>query len=66
MTLMEIFINDHPELKKVDECEYADILVWARKNKYISLTEFEGTLFYTEENLETAIMWAEKKEIIRN
>ena len=60
---LDMFRRDHPELKPVEECEHEPIIRWAAVKGYIVLREFEGKKFYTEEQLDMAIMWAEKEEV---
>lgn len=57
---MKKFLLDHPELKEVSGSEYQDLLLWANEEKFITLTEFEGELFYSEFDLQAAKMWHEK------
>lgn len=58
----EKFLLDHPELKEVSGSEYQDLLLWANEEKFITLTEFEEELFYSEFDLGAAKMWHEKTE----
>ena len=56
----EKFLLDHPELKSAFGSEHQDLLLWANEEKFITLTEFEGELFYSEFDLQAAEMWHEK------
>lgn len=59
----KVFEQDHPELKRLSDAGYKELLEWADEKRYITLKGFRTEKYYTEEDFETALMWAEKEEM---
>ena len=59
---LSLFLRDNEGIKKVSESEYAEILMWANKMKYIRLKKCKKEYWYTDLQLETAKMWKEKED----
>lgn len=57
----KVFEQDHPELKRLSDAEYKELLEWADEKRYITLKGFRVEKYYTDEDFETALMWAEKE-----
>lgn len=66
MYQLQVYMNDHPELKRVSQSEHSDILKWAERKRYIKLKRFGKILFYTDQDLETALMWSVKDDYHRS
>ena len=59
---LEQFLRDNPNLMRVEGDENEAVLMWAASERYIRLEEFGRKHWYSQENLDDAVMWAEKKE----
>ena len=57
----ERYEMEHPQLKRLYMGdENYELLKWADDMEFIALKSFRGHLYYTEEDLDKAIMWNEK------
>lgn len=70
MEHLGMFIADRPDLKRLSLApkKVREMLKWANKERYISLTLFNKTRFYSSDDLVKAEMWAEKlgKNFLKN
>lgn len=57
-----LWMRDNPGYRRVDGDENEAVLMWAASERLISLKEFEDSLWYSQTELDQAVMWAEKKE----
>ena len=58
----EQLLRDNPNLMQVEGDENEAVLMWAASEGYIRLKEFGTKHWYSQENLDDAVMWAEKRE----
>lgn len=56
----EKFLIENPHLKPVDGDENEELLRWAEEEGYIAFEIFQGEEFYSDFDLETALIWDAK------
>ena len=59
---LKIYIKEHPDFIDIEKSQFKEQLLWADKERYITLHVFGDKVFYTLYQLDTALMWVNKMD----